>query len=136
MRRLVVLLPLAAALTFQPARAQSRPESAAFVVRLGTDTLGVERFTRTAARLEGEIVGRSPRTSLRRYVADFSPAGSLTRFEVTTLRVGAPADAPPLARAVAVVGADSIRVELRRGDSVTTSAIAAVAGLLPTISSA
>jgi hypothetical protein len=135
MRRLAVLLPLAAALTFQPARAQSRPESAAFVVRLGTDTLGVERFTRTAARLEGEIVGRSPRTSLRRYVAEFSPAGGLTRFEVTTLRVGAPADAPPLARAVAVVSADSIRVEMRRGDSVTTSAIAAVAGLLPTISS-
>ena len=134
MRRLAVLLPLAAALTFHPARAQSRPESAAFVVRLGVDTIGVERFTRTAARLEGEIVGRSPRTSLRRYVAEFSPAGGLTRFEVTTLRVGAPADAPPLARSVAVVGADSIRVEVRRGDSVTTSAIAATAGLVPTMS--
>jgi len=134
MRRLAALLPLAAALASHPARAQSRPESAAFVVRLGVDTVSVERFTRTAARLEGEIVGRSPRTSLRRYVADFSPAGGLTRFEVTTLRVGAPADAPPLQRAVAVVGADSIRVEVRRGDSVTTSAIAAVAGLLPTMS--
>lgn len=135
MRRLAVLLPLAAVLTCQAARAQSRPERAAFVVRLGVDTLSVERFTRSAARLEGEIVGRSPRTSLRRYVADFSPAGALTRFEVTTLRVGAPADAPPLARSVAVVGADSIRVEVRRGDSVTTSAIVATAGLLPTMGS-
>lgn len=134
MRRLAVLLLLAAALTVHPARAQSRPESAAFVVRLGVDTLSVERSTRTATRLEGEIVGRSPRTSHRRYVAEFSPAGGLTRFEVTTLRAGAPADAPPLQRAVAVVGADSIRVEMRRGDSVQTSAIAAGAGLLPTMS--
>jgi hypothetical protein len=134
MRRLVLLLPLAAALTAAPARAQSRPERAAFIVRLGTDTLSVERFTRSATRLEGEIVGRSPRTSLRRYVADFAPSGGLIRFEVVTLRVGAPADAPPLARAVAVVGADSIRVEVRRGDSVQTSAIAATAGLLPTMS--
>lgn len=134
MRRFAVLLPLAAALTFQSVRAQSRPESAAFVVRLGVDTISVERFTRTAARLEGEIVGRSPRTSLRRYVAEFSPTGWLSRFEVTMYRVGAPAAAPPLSRTVAIVGADSIRVETRRGDSVTTSAIAATTGLLPTMS--
>jgi len=137
MRRLVLAATVAFVLAAAaPAclAAQGAPESAAFLVRLGVDTISVERFTRTAVRLEGEMVGRSPRTSHRRYVAEFSPEGGLTRFEVTTLRVGAPADAPPLQRTVAVVGADSIRVEVRRGDSVQTSAIAAAAGLLPTIS--
>jgi len=133
MRRLAVVLVLAIALASRPAHAQARPESGAFVVRLGTDTLGVERYTRTAARLEGEVAARSPRTSLRRYVAEFSPEGALSRLEVIALRVGAPADAPPLQRVTAVVGADSIRVEIRRGDSVLTSAIPAVEGLLPTI---
>src|SRR3989454_4975796 len=33
-----------------------------FLVRLGRDTLAVERYTRTADRLEGEQVVRSPRT--------------------------------------------------------------------------
>ena len=42
-----------------------------FVVRLGRDTLAVERYTRTADRLEGEQVVRSPRTVHRLYTATF-----------------------------------------------------------------
>ena len=133
MRRLTVVLAMALALAAHPARAQSRPESGAFVVRLGTDTVGVERYTRTATHLEGEAVARSPRTSLRRYVAEFSPAGALTRFEAGVYRVGASSDEPPLQRVTALVGADSIRVEVRRGDSVQTSSLVATAGLLPTL---
>ena len=130
MRRLAILVPLAALLTVQPARAQLRADTGAFVVRLGVDTLSVERFTRTATRLVGEIVSRSPRTNYRRYVAELGPLGVVTRLEISAPRPGAPADAPPLQRAVAVLGTDSIRVEVRRGDSVQTTAVAAGTGTL------
>src|SRR5438034_11203289 len=50
---LPISLPLPAALAAQTGQ---------FLVRLGRDTLAVERYTRTADRLEGEQVVRSPRT--------------------------------------------------------------------------
>src|SRR5207249_1887850 len=37
-------------------------QSGAFIVRLGRDTLALERYARTAGRLEGEQVARAPRT--------------------------------------------------------------------------
>jgi len=136
MRRAFLVAVLAAALAVPPAPAQSRAATGAFVTRLGIDTITVERYNRTAARLEGEVLGRSPRTSLRRYVADFSSTGSLARIQVTWHRVGAAADSPPLRALTAVVGADSVRVELRRGDTLQTSAVASAPGLLPTLAGA
>ena len=63
-----------------------------FVVRLGRDTLAVERYTRTADRLEGEQVVRSPRTVHRLYTATFGPGGAIERFELITHNVsGGPA---------------------------------------------
>jgi hypothetical protein len=108
--------------------AQGAPERAAFVVRLGVDTVAVERFSRSATRLEGELVTRSPRTVLRRYAADLGPGGSVMRFEVSTHNPGAPADATPLQRAVATLVGDSIRVEVT-GVSVQTSTVGAPAGM-------
>ena len=131
MRRLVPLLLLATAPMVRPARAQTRPERAAFVVRLGVDTVSVERFSRTAARLEGEIATRSPRTVVRRFAAAVGPDGNVTRFEISAPRLGAPPDAPPAQRAVAVFGSDSIRIEIRSGDTVRTMAVAADAATLP-----
>ena len=49
-----------------PAWAQSAGDSAAFVIRLGTDTLGIERYVRQGDRYEATIVTRSPRTTVRR----------------------------------------------------------------------
>lgn len=121
---------LAAALAAAPATplgAQDRAESAAFVVRLGTDTLSVERFRRSASRLEGELVTRSPRTSVRRYVADLGRDGAVMRLEVAILPPGAPAGAPPLQRTVASFAGESIRVEVV-GVSEQASAVAAPAG--------
>ena len=119
-----------------PLAAQQAPESGAFLVRLGTDTVAAERFTRSATRLEGELVTRSPRTSYRRYAADFGLNGSVTRFEVSIPRPGAPADAPPLQSAVATFAGDSIHLEIRRGDSLQTMAIAAGLGTMPLLGGA
>jgi hypothetical protein len=119
-----------------PALAQGKPESGAFLVRLGTDTISVERFTRTATRLEGELATRSPRTVYLRYVADLGLNGSVTRFEATIPRPGAPADAPPQRQAVASFTGDSIRLEVRRGDTLQTLSLAVGAGAVPLLQGA
>ncbi|HEX8430156.1 MAG TPA: hypothetical protein VF625_02670, partial [Longimicrobium sp.] len=52
---------IAAALLLAPAAlaAQTQPERAAFVVRVGADTIAVERFTRTPTSVEGELAIRN-----------------------------------------------------------------------------
>ncbi|MGZ8411813.1 MAG: hypothetical protein ACXW05_03705, partial [Gemmatirosa sp.] len=49
-------------------------ETGAFVVRLGADTTAVERWTRTTtasgARLEGDVVNRTPIVRVTHYVVD------------------------------------------------------------------
>ncbi|MBI1967728.1 MAG: DUF2911 domain-containing protein [Gemmatimonadetes bacterium] len=77
------------------AAAQGAPETGGFVVRLGTDTVVVERFTRTADRVEGEYLARSPRTVLRRWTATLAPEGTVRGFEMTSQPV-AEAGAAPL----------------------------------------
>src|SRR5436305_14557669 len=76
-------------------------QSGQFLVRLGRDTLAIERYTRTADRLEGEQVVRSPRTVHRLYTATFGPGGAVERFELITHNVsGGPG---PLERKAAVI---------------------------------
>jgi hypothetical protein len=67
------------------------PETGAFVVRLGTDTVAVERFTRAADRLEGDLVVRTPSTRIIHYVVTLGPGGQPTRAEYT---VGRPDGSP------------------------------------------
>jgi hypothetical protein len=66
--------------------AQQPISSGAFVVRLGRDTLSVERFTRTANRLEGDLVRRSPTTNVTHYVINTGPGGAITSAELTIRR--------------------------------------------------
>ena len=78
---------IASPLAGQTARAAA--DSGAFVVRMGRDTLAVERFVRTAERLEGELVRRdNPSTATRRYVADLRPDGSVRRVVVHLHTIG------------------------------------------------
>jgi hypothetical protein len=62
------------------------PETGAFIVRLGADTVAVERFTRTADRLEGDVVVRTPSTRIVHYVVTLGPGGQPTRAEYTLRR--------------------------------------------------
>src|SRR2546421_8699431 len=78
-----------------------------FVVRLGTDTLAIEQYTRTQDRLQGEQVLRSPRTVHRLYSATFGPGGAIARFELVTHNVsGAPG--PAETKAVAELAGDCL----------------------------
>jgi hypothetical protein len=79
---LAAALPLLAA----PLSAQSA-ERAGFVVRLGTDTVAVERVERTANRVEGWHTTRNPMTVLRHYVATLAPDGSVQSMTYEATRV-------------------------------------------------
>ncbi|CAN5799790.1 hypothetical protein BH23GEM9_BH23GEM9_16360 [soil metagenome] len=75
---------LAAALLLLPApsAAQAVVDSGAFVVRLGTDTVALERWVRTADRLDAVSVTRTPRTVVRRYSVRLDAAGRVTHATI------------------------------------------------------
>src|SRR6267143_5907507 len=107
-RRLSLLIAVIAMPIALPA------QTGEFLVRLGRDTLAVERYTRTADRLEGEQVVRSPRTLHRLYTATFGPGGAIERFELITHNVdGGPG--PLERRATAIFSGDSAVMTMPRG---------------------
>jgi uncharacterized protein YbdZ (MbtH family) len=101
-----------------------------FLVRLGRDTLALEQYTRTADRLEGEQVIRSPRTVHRLYTATFGTGGAIERFELITHNVsGGPG--PLERRATATFAGDSVVMTIPRGDSTATMRVKTGPGALP-----
>src|SRR5438270_11837653 len=106
-----------------------------FVVRLGNDTLAIERYTRTADRLEGEQVVRSPRTVHRLYTATFGPGGVVERFELITHNVsGGPG--PLERRATASFSGDTAVMTVPRGESTATMRVKTGPGALPYVGQA
>src|ERR1019366_810479 len=76
-RALLALVVLAA-----PALSQTR----GFLVRLGNDTTTVERFTKTGDRIEGTRVGRSPVTTVLKYVITLNTDGSIASYQQSQTR--------------------------------------------------
>lgn len=109
-----------------------RGQGGEFVVLLGRDTLAIEKYTRTANRLEGEQVVRSPRTVHRIYTVTFGPGpgGVTQRFELVTHNVsGAPG--PAETRATMTFSSDSAVATVPRGDSTRTVRAKVGLGALP-----
>ena len=105
-------------------------QSGQFVVLLGHDTLAIESYTRTADRLEGEQVIRSPRTVHRIYTVTFGAGGVTQRFELVTHNVsGAPG--PAETKAWATFQGDSAVTTVPRGDSTRTVRVRVGSGALP-----
>ena len=128
-RRLPLPLLCAAALLGPAALAA---QSGQFVVRLGNDTLAIEQYTRTADRLQGEQVVRSPRTVHRIYTASFGAGGALERFELVSHNVsGGPG--PQESRSTVEFRGDSAIVTRPRGDGTLTERVKVGAGALPYI---
>ena len=119
----VVALPAAAL-------AQAGPEQGGFIVRMGSDTLAVERFTRSPTQLEGEVVSLVPMARVVRYTASLNPDATVSRFEIS----GEPAAPAPgglrTAAELRFVG-DSVHTVATRGDSTQRFSIAPGAGTLP-----
>jgi hypothetical protein len=85
--------------------AAAHAETGYFVVRLGQDTTAVERYDRTANRLEIHQVGRTPRVLERRYVHEYA-GGKLTRFSMVATAPGAE---KPVQTVEATFASDSAR---------------------------
>jgi Protein of unknown function (DUF2911) len=63
-----------------PAAATMQADSAAFIIRLGTDTTAVERYVRRGERIDALSVTRSPRTTIRRLTVWLSPDGGVSKY--------------------------------------------------------
>ena len=106
------------------------PITGAFLVQLGNDTMVVERYTRTADRLESWSVNRQPRTVHRHFVATLD-GNRVTRMEYE----GARRDSThlPMSRVVSTYTADSATVRITVGDSVVRQGTIAAPGALPNV---
>jgi hypothetical protein len=101
-----------------------RPDSSAFVVTLGNDTISAESFRKTGDRIDGVVVRRIPRTSVLRYVLTLAPNGLAKRLEYNS-RMASGEMFPGGARTVIVTFTlDSAITEIHR-DSIVTVRVAA-----------
>lgn len=107
------------------------PVVGAFVVKLGSDTVAVEQFAKSADKLEGDVVLRSPTTRVIHYVAMLDKNGTVTRMETATRPANAAPDAPPTVAQTVTWAGDTALVEIRRGDSVRNLRVAAQPGTVP-----
>jgi len=114
--------------------AQGRTERGAFVTRLGSDTLAVESYTRSATRLESDLAVRVPRTRLLHYSATLNPDGTVAKLVITGRPVGDGPDQLPPLDATLTFGKDSARTTLKMGDSTQVLAAAVQPGTLPVTS--
>ena len=104
-------------------------DSGGFVVKLGRDTVAVERYTRSAARMEGQLLTRSgPAVVSRQYAVTFAPDGSVLRVEATQRSGG---DTTPPIMITATFPRDSAIVEIKRGDSTRVVRLATPAPAVP-----
>ena len=118
----------------QVATALTANDAGGFVATLGSDTVSVERFTRTATTLEGDIVVRAPATRVIHYSATLGPDGTIQTYE-SALRPGTALQGPPVQQASVVFDGDSARIMTSGGPNnapPTTTTIAARRGAIPT----
>lgn len=127
-RVLVVLAVLPCALA-----AQNTPPTGAFIVRLGTDTTAVERFTRSGNAYQVEQALRSPRTSFRHTHLELTPAGEIATVFLMHHSIDNPAGPLLASTQLSYKSGDSATVEQRRGDSASTRRVPARAGAVPSL---
>ena len=101
-------------------------ERGAFLTRLGTDTIAVEEFTRTASRLEGDIVVRNPRTRTIHYILTMDGRGSTTHFEMKSHFEADPAGTPPLIERNSTITDTTLTNDVRRNGVRDTAATGTV----------
>lgn len=111
-----------------PAQAQT----GAYVVQLGKDTVAVERFERFTNRVDGQIVRRSPVTSVLRYSLTLNADGNVATYEQSVLRPDGSAAPNAASQRMTFTGDSVLRQVVQNGQTVTLRA-AAPAGTLPGI---
>ena len=99
-------------------------DSAAFVTRLGVDTVAVERVVYSPRRVEADVLLRVPTTTRTHYRLDLSPAGDLVAMEAITQHATAQRGPPTRHERLTRLG-DSIRVETHADGAARTRTVAA-----------
>lgn len=119
----VVVLVNVALAVFAPSagRAQAVRDSGTYIVRLGVDTVSVERWVRTADGIEAVSVSRSPRTVVRRYALRFDGSGAVTHVVAAdgSEREVSPRGAIPLAGGFQTPYVLAVQSAVRRGGAET-----------------
>jgi hypothetical protein len=111
------------------------PASGGFVTQLGTDTIAIERYTRTPNRLEGDVALRSPRVRVIHYSAELDANGRMNSL-TTTVRRPSMTTAPAVMSQTITFGARTTVETLRNGQRDTTSGARTYEGVgVPTIPS-
>ena len=128
---IAALLALAAHAAAAPSlAAQGAAGGDVFVLTTGGDTIAVERYTRTAASLQSELLVRQAGVRIA-ITVDLAPAGGATRFRMAARQATADPSSPPLQSLDARLGADSVIAEVGAGGATTTQRFASRARILP-----
>jgi len=109
------------------------PVTKAFVERLGTDTMSVEVYTRTANGFEGAVLVRAPVTRVAHYEATLAGDGTVERMHVQWTTPPENPDGPPSAASTVDVQGDSATIEVEGGQNPGTRRVAVPAGVIPTV---
>jgi hypothetical protein len=128
-----IALSLALATTPVILAAQDTQPTGAFIVRLGTDTTAVERFTRAGNTYQIEQALRSPRTSFRHTHLELTPSGEISTVFLMHHRIDNPSWPLLGSTRLSYAGGDSASVETRRGDTTDTRRVSALTGAVPSL---
>ena len=134
MRRLLslgLLMLVASGCTTRRARvAPTEVTHSTYIVRLGVDTIMVETFSASPGVIEGDIVDRSPTTSLLHYTLLLDTADRVRQF-AATMRAAPGAPATPTFRARGERTTDGFDVVVQEGDSIRRKHVPAPAEAIP-----
>lgn len=112
--------------------AESTSNERTFVETLGVDTIAVESFTRTESAIDGQVVSRTPSTTLARYHAELDDTGRITRFEASW-HPGEALDGPAMASATVTRDGETTRVIRTRPEGTDTVLVEPEATLVPNV---
>lgn len=126
------MAPLLAAISLAVA-STTHAQSGAFLTRLGSDTVAVERFERSGGTITGSILRRSPQTVVVKYSIELDNQGNPVSFAQET--VAADGSALPNAQGPLKMRftADSVYRDLVQNGQRVTLASASPRGTLPSI---
>jgi hypothetical protein len=126
-----ILLAASAALLVIPTTMTA--QSGAFVSRLGNDTLSVERYTRSADKIEGTILTKSPTTRMVKYTLALAKDGSVTGMEQSILKGdGTPFPGQPTGIKMTFVG-DTVVREMTTNGALNVRRTVVPKGTLPAL---
>lgn len=126
-RKLSVAALLATVAVAAPGRPlaaqQGAPPGDVFILVTGNDTVAVERYTRTPATLQSELLVKQAGGRIA-ITADLAPAGGATRFRMAYRQATADAASPPLQSLDARMSTDSVIADISGGGRTATQRFA------------